>query len=712
MLQLPDDATLATAAQVRLDETLPTLNELPTLEVVRDQAHALLDSMPARDWDVAALADSLDYDPDRAFEFVRDSIGVDPYPGVLRGAEGTLAARSGSPADRALLLAALLDAMEVPYRFAFADLDDATAADVVDRAAVAPATRLPAPGLGATPAFDSIDIETRAARDYAQLRLALGDQLAGEGTAADEAARADVIDAVRPHVWLQRQAGAGWIDLDPTMPSAAAGAPLASATRTAATLPESVEHLVRIRLEEERLDGDTLTTHELLSYEAPAAQAAASELFLLFAPLSDELGGTIREVLTGDIEWYPTLLVDGDPRQGEPFKVSSSGTDLFGSSQEPGPELVGMRLVVETVAPDGTTREVDRMLLDRVPPEQRASGRIQASALLPMPADDDIPRFAANIRHLMVSTGGADLRAYAEERYVATDFAGSQLMDATLDDPPSAYGALWPLAASDLALVVASEGAVVPALADGSGARGFVGGPRVFITSLGRDPYRAGSLALATDLALDGVRILPGSEAGSVARLQLWYGALQTALESRMALQRSALVEPDGLALEGASLGARGDLDVVDPADPPAGAPPAMLADLASGSVVLRWDGAGASPAWWVVDPTDGATRSMIDPGLGGARPIGRPVTGERTSDSSYAYGKGPQQVPRTPMNPQAPGAYGQRAKCSGANEYTKVVCKVSLPGAIALASYVGPVVVIAAEIAVFALIGYAVATQ
>ncbi|MEZ4596475.1 MAG: hypothetical protein R3C32_06315 [Chloroflexota bacterium] len=64
---------------------------------------------------------------------------------MLRGAEGTLAARSGSPADRALL-AALLDAMQVPYRFAFADLDDATAATLVARAAPHDATAHARPG--------------------------------------------------------------------------------------------------------------------------------------------------------------------------------------------------------------------------------------------------------------------------------------------------------------------------------------------------------------------------------------------------------------------------------------------------------------------------------------------------------------------------------------------------------------------------------------
>lgn len=711
-LSMPDEAALAAAATTQLDETPPTPEELPSFEAVRDQAHSFLDSMVARDWDVAALADGLDYDPQRAFEFVRDSIGVDPYPGVLRGAEGTLAARSGSSADRALLLGALLDAMQVPYRYAFADLDDATATSLVDRAAQPPTTPLPKPGLEATPAFGAQDIQTRASRDYAQLRLALGTRIGDASrTQAIDATRAGVIDAVRAHVWVQRRSGAEWLDLDPTLPTAVPGQVLAPAAETLDALPDALDHVVRIRLEEERLDGDALTTNQLLTYEAPAAAAGDSELVLLFGPLTDRLGGSIREMLTGDVEWYPILMVDGSMVRGEPFRVSSASTDIFGSTQEPGPELVGMRLVVETVAPDGTAREVERMLLDRVPADERATGQVRSSALEPMPQDDGIPRFVAAIRHVMVSTGGTDVRAYAQERYLAADFAGSRLIDATLADPPPAYGALWPMVASDLGLVVASEAVVVPSVTDASGARAYIGEPRAFVTTIGRDPYRDGSLAFSTDLALDGVSILPGDDPTAGPRLQLWYGALQTALESRLALQRAALVDPEARGLEGASLGAAGDLMVVDPADPPGDASPALLADLASGSIVLRWDGSDGTRAWWAVDPVGGATRSMIDPGLGGTRPSGAPVAGVRTSDSSYSHGAGPRLPPRPPAQPQAPGGYGARGGCQGASEETSLLCNVSLPGAIALATTVGPVVLVTLEIAVFVMIAWIVAT-
>ena len=79
-----------------------------------------------------------------AFTFVRDSIRFEAYPGVLRGADGTLAARAGNSEDRALLLGALLDAMDVRYQFAIGDLDPASAQRVAARTFDAPTAPLDA----------------------------------------------------------------------------------------------------------------------------------------------------------------------------------------------------------------------------------------------------------------------------------------------------------------------------------------------------------------------------------------------------------------------------------------------------------------------------------------------------------------------------------------------------------------------------------------
>lgn len=703
-LPIPDDGTLAAAARTVLDERPPLPEELPTFEAVRDEAHSIMESMAEQDWSIAALARQLEYDPERAFAFVRDSIGVDPYPGVLRGAEGTLSARAGSPADRALLLAALLDEMAVPVRFARGTLDQSEAEVVLDRASEAPTAPLPRPGLEATPVFPVEAIMARAARDYAQLRLGLGSLVPpGHG-----AAGSDALAAVRDHLWVQRRLGSEWQDLDPTMPTAAPGDVLVPATATVDALPDELVHQVRIRLEEERLAGDVLTTTPLVEYAGPAWDAADSELFLLFAPLTDRLGGSIREVLTGDIEWYPMLMIDGVAQRGQPFRVGSSGTDVFGDPGDAS-QLTAVRLMVDTISPGGADRHVERMLLDRVPSDVRAGGQVSQDALDPMPEDEGLPRFLLNVRHLMVSTGGADVRDYALQRYLAADYAGSTLLGATLADPPSAYDAVWPLAATDQALVVASETSVVASLVDGSGARAFVSGPRLFLTTAGRDPARPGTLAFVTDLAIDGVSVLSGLDETSEARLQLWYGALQTALESQLAVQRAALIEPESRTLIGASLGGSGDLRMVERAVPPPDASSALLADLASGSIVLRWTGDHATRAWWVVDPQDWATRSVVDPGLGGALPAGVPVAGLRTNDSSYSHGKGPRLPPRPPAQPQAPG--GPRGGCTGGSEDTAIMCNVSLPGGIALSFNLVPVIVLTAEAAAFALLAWRVAT-
>ena len=80
---------------------------------------------------VAALAWQLDYDVDRMFRYVADDIRYEPYPGILRGAAGTLAAGAGNSVDKSLLLAALLDMSQRNYRFARGPLDDATTGRIV-----------------------------------------------------------------------------------------------------------------------------------------------------------------------------------------------------------------------------------------------------------------------------------------------------------------------------------------------------------------------------------------------------------------------------------------------------------------------------------------------------------------------------------------------------------------------------------------------------
>ena len=122
---------------------------------------------------IADEAFELGYDLDSIFRFVADEIAYEPYPGILRGALGTLQARAGNSADKALLLAALLDASLIPYRFAQGSLDEAASAQLLD----------------------TLPVGVEAAR-----RLARGPLDAGE----EQIASSDAVAAPRPSGPLDR----------------------------------------------------------------------------------------------------------------------------------------------------------------------------------------------------------------------------------------------------------------------------------------------------------------------------------------------------------------------------------------------------------------------------------------------------------------------------------------------------------------------------
>jgi hypothetical protein len=79
------------------------------------------------------LAEQLDRDPVKIYEYVRNNVRYEPYYGVRKGADQTLAEGSGSDADQAALLIALLRDSGIHARFVqgVAELPAARAADWV-----------------------------------------------------------------------------------------------------------------------------------------------------------------------------------------------------------------------------------------------------------------------------------------------------------------------------------------------------------------------------------------------------------------------------------------------------------------------------------------------------------------------------------------------------------------------------------------------------
>ena len=370
-LALPTDEQLGADAVLAVSDVPPT--GPPEIDVYQAEQDALAvgRSMPAEDWQIPDLARALGYDPLAAFAFVRDRIGFDAYGGALRGARGTLAARAGNALDRALLLRAILDEMVVPSRLAFGTLDAATVQAVVARSFDPPVQPLSTP-----PATDRAGVEaiaTRARRDRARVRTALGSRI--DGMDADETPRA--LSDVHDHVWVEIEYGPGWLDLDTTMPDAQPGTALTDSSSTSLDLPESLSHQVRFQVVAETFDGTVLSEQVVLDQTLDAVAASRTDIFLTFHPELPALANGIQQALNGTSPWTPALSVGSEVFDGDPFPILA-GEDLFGDP-EGGPELTALRLEITTYSPDGVDQRHTRVLYDRVPPTARASGAVVAA---------------------------------------------------------------------------------------------------------------------------------------------------------------------------------------------------------------------------------------------------------------------------------------------------------------------------------------------
>jgi hypothetical protein len=708
--QQPSPDELASVAAAALLDA-GSIEQLPDLVAA---AGAILDyawSLPGEDWDVELLAAELDYDPMVAFEFVRDHVRYEPYAGILRGAEGALAARAGNSLDRSLLLAALLDEMLVDYEFVVAELEDAALGQVMDAARQAPPVSLDEESPGAR--LDSTDISDRARRDYAMLRGALAPHLSLDGGLDEAAAEADA----RTHAWLRMPFGAETLDLDTTVADAQPGDALADPDQAFRTFPDEFRHTVQLQLILEELELGDLSERVVLDERLDAVDAARRELFLFFEPDLDGFAGAINAVLSGDERWSPVLMRDGERIMGDSFSAGGSGQDLLGDATEL-PEPVSMRLVATAEGPGLAPSEATHMLFDRRVSRGLAGSQALDAPIDPLESVAGIPIVLTGIANIVVSTGGLNPRTFAYRHAQVLDFIDAALLE---EDTAGQYvlaDRLWPMAMSGQAMALTSEQVLVPA-AGGADGHGFVARPRVYLTSIGPEAGDLEAVVEITDLMLDSVRVLPSVSGAPTAPAHLWYGALQSALETEQGL-RAERVQGDESALTSASLSLRQPLNVIGPGigTAPGSAPAALLDDLASGALVVLAGDGSAPDSWWSVAGASGVTHAMLAPGLRGVRDVIEPNAAQsRVYDEIYrksergskskarkwrppggtqrsdGYDRRQYKQPRKPGLPRGEKLKLPKSKppplrqpsvprCTGQGEYMTVVGCVSLPTA------------------------------
>jgi hypothetical protein len=336
----------------------------------------------------------------------------------------------------------------------------------------------------------------------------------------------------------------------------------------------------------------------------------------------------------------------------------------------------------------------------------------------------------------MVSTGGLSPYLQAARRGIAADYVDyllgndeGQLAEHALGD------LLYPLAVANASIVLGSEQVSVPSLDDPGRIRAYVAVPRAYLKRSGQDPTDPERVAFGTDMLLDAVRIVAADETAAAdgALAAMWYGALQSALETEDGLGRVGAADDTSPWLIGTSLLMDEPLRVVGPGDVLDVGSAALRDALASGDLAVVVGDPATSVAWWAVDPVSGDARAELDPttgstnaraaslavasptdgrdGLvavinGGHRPpvinrggAGGANTWYANRDGSITRSpRGPGWTPEDPPGGRPPGGRppggrppgGQPAgppasRCGGGSEYVTLVGCVSLPMAWAL---------------------------
>lgn len=682
---VPPDESLGQLAGARVTDATGMARDDFDPVAIGDGALARGDAMPAWAWDVGELAVHLDFDPERAFEFVRDHTRYEPYRGILRGASGTLAARAGNAVDRALLLSALLDEMLIPNRFAFARLDPASAEQLVERALLGDVQPL-----DAQPSYPTETILARAGRDYALLRGALGDRI--DTFAGDEWAAG--IEAATDHVWVQRAMTADWQDLDPSLPGTLPGETLAAPQSISEQPPDMEPWIIDIEVLVEHLDGGGLTERSVLHHQLDAVGALEDGAFLLFRPELGAIAGAVTEQLTGSEPWTAALLMGSEEVVGEGFSIGGPGSDPMGDAVD-APELASVRLVVSVHGPGTQPESATHAILDRVPPDMRAlASPLGSDDLGPLAVAEMAPLPLAAFRHIVISTGATNLRMHEYRRAALVAFMGT-LLDEERADTYGIGGRLWPLVVADEGMVIASEQVAVPGAGVADGGRSYVARPRVFMTTIGPDPTDAGRQSSSIDLLLDGVRVLRSAHAqeGDTARGRLWYGVMQAAIETEFGLHRLPSDLAADAEFEGVSHAMTEPLQVIDP-DPapvlPEGTARALADAAADGRIVVVPGDIASARAWWTIDPRTGVARSVLDPGLGG---VAQHLADDPWREGRFDYGtnlkhdggvylvrhgnyKPPPRVP----------SFWNRPICGSSSQYVAVVDCVPLRAALPFA--------------------------
>ena len=662
-------ATFAVPATPTTTSTvLPALNSDPAADVdpvtFAKKTDSLVDRISRVDWNVDARADALGSGVEPAFAYVRDAIRYEAYPGVLRGAAGTYTARAGNAADRAVLLAHLLEQKKIRTRFAIGTLDPAARERLWQRifdTSIAGIPRI-APGTKPDPESAAFRqrVHARATRDYEVVRAALGDRL----PPVTKPSHDEVLTEMNPHVWVQADVDGRWVDLDPSFPESKPGTTNTAIDSTVNELSDDLYQTVAIRVKVEQLSHGELSQTTVLDSSSKVVDLVDRQIFIAHVAGKPIAMANIGASLGGYNTWTPALWVSGEFTYGTTFTIDETGASApaadAGEPQAPGgggltgvidalsarpagapatttaptgPVFVAEWLEFELRAPGGQREVTRRILADRGSAAWRGKAPLSASGLARLERADDGPTSMRALHNVWLSGGPHDLAGYAEAMqdlaYINLDEAFPEDTTAQPATPPGGgqkddreFGEnVWPFALQNFAWMVWTDHGVIPRLNDTPGLRLYTDRPRIAIFTMALD--RTGTVQIETDLRRDDLREVaaPGIRPGMLAEKKLWFGLLQGAFEHEMLASTIAAAGGDPTTVETTSARLSPDgVMVLTPADavpasqrvPHPESAARLSAALSAGNVIVApVGGLDARGSWWEIAPVTGDTRAV-----------------------------------------------------------------------------------------------------
>lgn len=633
-----------------------------------------------REFDVAARQRTIGETPDALLAWVRDNTSWVAYRGVLRGPRGTLMDGYGSHADRALLLAALLESAGREARIARAELPPAVV-DRIKQRLTTPVAARPADAAAGGPeseyeaTADRLGIEVGEIRERVRQADREGrefDQRVNVRAETQKRALLDQIDwplsssvdeqtltaALADHWWVRVRVDDGWQDLDPAWPDHGPGDRLAddvADTFWPEDIPNDAIHRLTVEIVAEQLERGRLRENTALAHSMSATDLLGRTVVIDLHPMNlpgpqGLLGGDrgyqparLPARLREQDDWMPVITAGGAPEydkrilaDGRVVAMSATGqarmvedasgmlgailSDRRGNDETRSPpELTAVFLRLTVSAPGVEPARHQRALMDVL----GASRRKRSMRDFEMTDDQR----AARAIGMLSST-----EILAQANWWPVSYTMGHLLDGALRNRRAALGTVHAVRRDSAALMgkaietLSASGVELVGLAHHRHARSphrdaIVLTGLNLLSTIERMDLVDGEPAMTRGFDIIDNRIDVRTRDRDEARqIRLSQGVLDTALEAELLRAgdgaRNTSIE-FARALEAGSA-----WRLVDAAGLPAELEPDLAAHieraLAAGDrIVMPVAGASSRPGWWRIDPVTGTTLGMGPDGRG-----------------------------------------------------------------------------------------------